>query len=410
MVTGTQKANKDGQDQQENKTSAHALARVNGKRHHGQTTIGEPVERLAALLEQHQGEHHVVVIHAFPDPDAISSAYAHRLISAHYGITVDIIYTGTISHRQNIALVKLLDIVTMPYEPTMDLGQYDAAVFVDNQATTSMEVANALKDAVVPVLAVVDHHEMQQDLKPKFIDMRQIGATATIYAQYLEHGPVRLDKSQHEHVIAATALMHGIMSDTGGFVRAGPDDFTAAGYLSHFVDVDLLDQIMSQSRPRQTMDIIHQALGSRILVESFSIAGVGYLREEDRDTISQTSAFLLTEENVHTALVYGIMLGDDGRESLVGSLRTSRPIHNADELIKEVFGKDETGRYYGGGKRDAGGFQIPIGFLSGDGLDDYRELKWNVYDEQVKQRLFTRIGVQQSGKGSQTVVSAVRQL
>jgi nanoRNase/pAp phosphatase (c-di-AMP/oligoRNAs hydrolase) len=402
MVTGAQKA-RNG-NQQMKQAPGRVAVRGNGK-HRQEQINGDPATRLDSLLRQHQEERHVIVIHAFPDPDAISSAFAHRLISAQYGITADIIYTGTISHRQNVALVKLLDIVITPYDATMDLGQYDAAVFVDNQATTSVDVAEALKVAPVPVLAVVDHHELQQDLKPAFIDLRQIGATATIYTQYLEHGLVKLDKSQHDHVIAATALMHGIMSDTGGFVRAGEEDFQAAGYLSHFADTDLLDQIMSQSRPRQTMDIIHQALGSRVVAENFSIAGVGYLREGDRDTIAQTSAFLLTEENVHTALVYGIMLSDDGREKLVCSLRTSRPIHNADEFIKEVFGKDEAGRYYGGGKRDAGGFEIPVGFLSGDGRDEYRQMKWKVYDAQVKQRMFAHMGVERPGNEGQSVIA-----
>ena len=46
----------------------------------------------------------------FPDPDAISSAYTHQLISALFEIEVDIFYSGEISHQQNIALVKLLGI------------------------------------------------------------------------------------------------------------------------------------------------------------------------------------------------------------------------------------------------------------------------------------------------------------
>jgi len=60
---------------------------------------------IAELLEKHRGEKHLVILHEFPDPDAISSAFAHKLISAEYNIDVDITYTGKISHSQNIALV-----------------------------------------------------------------------------------------------------------------------------------------------------------------------------------------------------------------------------------------------------------------------------------------------------------------
>jgi hypothetical protein len=38
-------------------------------------------EELAALLEAHRGEPHIVVLQSFPDPDAISSALAHQLIA-----------------------------------------------------------------------------------------------------------------------------------------------------------------------------------------------------------------------------------------------------------------------------------------------------------------------------------------
>ena len=67
-------------------------------------------EELAALLEAHRGQRHVVVIQSFPDPDAISSALAHQLIASRYGIECDIAYNGLISHHENIALVELLDI------------------------------------------------------------------------------------------------------------------------------------------------------------------------------------------------------------------------------------------------------------------------------------------------------------
>ena len=52
-------------------------------------------------------------------------------------------------------------------------------------------------------------------------------------------------------------------------------------------------------------------MGGRIVAENFSIAGIGYLRAEDRDAIPQAADFLLTEENVHTVIVYGIVTSSD---------------------------------------------------------------------------------------------------
>jgi nanoRNase/pAp phosphatase (c-di-AMP/oligoRNAs hydrolase) len=47
----------------------------------------------------------------------------------------------------------------------------------------------------------------------------------------------------------------------------------------------------------------------------------------------------------------------------------------------------------------AGGFQIPMGFLSGGESEEFRKRKWEVFDAQIKQRIFAKIGVrgQQSG-------------
>lgn len=347
---------------------------------------------LKQTLSAHQGKYHVIVLQDFPDPDAISSAYAHQLISAEFGIETDIIHAGRVSHEQNIALVHLLEIELIKYDGKLP-RKYDAAVFVDNQGTTCETIVAALEDAGVLPLIVIDHHEPQERLEPTFSDVRPVGATATIYADYLAQGLVKMDASKKEHTIAATALMHGLITDTHNFIRAGKADFQAASYLSQFADAKLLAQIMSQSHTKQVMETIRKALGNRMLVESYSIAGIGYLRAEDRDAIPQAADFLLTEENVHTAIVYGIVAESDQVEKVVGSMRTSRITINPDEFIKEAFGKDPAGHYYGGGKVSAGGFEIPVGFLSGTHADGYRDTKWQVYDNQVKHKILTKIGV-----------------
>jgi nanoRNase/pAp phosphatase (c-di-AMP/oligoRNAs hydrolase) len=359
-----------------------------------QPTSPAPAPTLASVLEARRGERHIIVLQDFPDPDAISSAYAHELISAEYGIATDIVYGGRISHQQNIALVKLLGIELQRYGEGFDLSGYAGAVYVDNQGTTASGIVRALEAAGVPAVAVVDHHELQERLKPEFADIRRTGATATIYTAYLQDGPVKLDRARREHVVAATALTLGILTDTNNFVQAGEADLLAAAYLSQFRDADWLRQIVSQARSKQTMEVIRRALGNHVIAESFSIAGIGYLRAGDRDAIPQAADFLLTEENVHTAIVYGIVTGDDGEETVVGSMRTVKLTLSPDEFIKEVFGRDADGRYFGGGKTTAGGFEIPIGFLSGGHNDEYRELKWQVYDAQVKRRILAKIGVE----------------
>jgi nanoRNase/pAp phosphatase (c-di-AMP/oligoRNAs hydrolase) len=353
----------------------------------------EPERTISEVLEKHRGERHLIVLHEYPDPDAIASGYAHRIISAAFDIETNILYAGTISHPQNRALVRALDASLVPYSEGFDFSSYHAAVFVDHQGTTVGEIVERLDAAGVKLLLVVDHHEIQDQYRFEFSDVRKTGSVSTIYAEYLRKGAIDLDKSNRNHVVMATALMHGILTDTGSFVRATDEDFEAAAYLSGFRDSELLQLIMSQARSKQVMDIIRRALKNRMNVENYSIAGVGYLRAEDRDAIPETVDFLLTEENVHTAIVYGIVRNDKNDEMLVGSLRTDKYTLNPDEFIKGALGGDAAGRYFGGGKQSAGGFSIPVGFLSGDYAERFSELKWDVYDQQIKAKILTKIGV-----------------
>ncbi len=93
-------------------------------------------------------------------------------------------------------------------------------------------------------------------------------------------------------------------------------------------------------------------------------------------------------------IVYGIVLNDNQEELLSGSFRTSKlPLIDADTFIKETFGKSENGDYFGGGKQEAAGFSVPVGFLAGTYGNEYEELKWKMFDLQVKQKIFTKIGV-----------------
>jgi len=357
-------------------------------------SISDYYEIFFKVLEDHQGEKHVIVLQNYPDPDAIASSCAHRLLSSGFNIETDIIYSGKISHQQNIAMVRLLGIELINYDGTMDLSQYQGAVFVDNQGTACEEIVTALNAAEIPPIIVVDHHEPQDRINPQFKDIRKnVGATSTIYSEYLERWKSPLDKSYKEHVVVATALFHGILTDTGEFIQAGSQDFNALRFLSNFRDADLLEKIMSQSRSKQTMEVIHTALGERTVAESFSIAGIGFIRAEDRDAIPQAADFLLTEENVHTAIVYGIVSSDNSEERVIGSLRTSKLTLDPDQFIKEVFGKNVRGYYFGGGRPTAGGFEIPVGFLSGGQAEEFQDIKWQVFDKQIKLKIFNKIGV-----------------
>lgn len=361
------------------------------------TPLQESAQRaaeLARLLASRSGERHLVALQDFPDPDAISAGLAYREVARCFGIEVDVMYDGQISHPENLALVNLLNLRLVRFEEGMEMEGYNAAIFVDNQGTTT-HLTERLAAAGVPTLAVIDHHDPQDVLDPIFSDVRPVGAAATLIAEYLESGELlRMDPANETHVRLATALMHGLHSETDGFVHARPPEYRAAAYLSGFMDTDLLERVLCVQKSHATLRIIEEALHRRMVRNGFSVAGVGCLRMADRDAIPQAADFLLTEENVHTVIVYGLLNDDDGREVISGSLRTNKPTLRVDRFLKDCLGSDDRGRPYGGGRARAGGFEIDVGFLTGDDDDDEQQrLKWTLFDRRIRRKIFEAAGV-----------------
>jgi nanoRNase/pAp phosphatase (c-di-AMP/oligoRNAs hydrolase) len=243
----------------------------------------------------------------------------------------------------------------------------------------------------------LDNADPEAVLDPIFSDVRPMAAAATMFAEYLASGALlTLETGNEHHCRLATALMHGLHSETDGFVRARPPEYQAAGYLSRFMDSDLLEKVLCVQKSRGTMRVIEAALHARTVRNGFSVAGVGYVRWADRDAIPVAADFLLTEENVHTSIVYGLLGEEDGREVVTGSLRTLSSTMQVDRFLRDALGDDLRGRPYGGGRSRAGGFEIELGFLKGDEDDPVgQELKWALYDRRVRRKIFREAGVEE---------------
>ncbi|MFM8005155.1 MAG: bifunctional oligoribonuclease/PAP phosphatase NrnA, partial [Dolichospermum sp.] len=76
----------------------------------GGSLASQKSEELQRTLLGHRNERQLVILQDFPDPDALSCAWSYQLIAQQYDIKCDIIYAGTLSHQENIALVKLTNL------------------------------------------------------------------------------------------------------------------------------------------------------------------------------------------------------------------------------------------------------------------------------------------------------------
>lgn len=362
--------------------------------------MNEPVRRLplpqqdrierargfADALSQAKGKHLLIPLRGHPNPDGIASALAQAHIAQRLGIGKTTIgYSHELSHRENRALVKLLNLELRKMKNVGDIDKVDFIGLVDAY-DLDPELAGADN---VEVLTIVDHHRPHTPPRARFVDMRgDVGATATIFVEYLsELFPMSADQDEDRRV--ATALMHGLATDTDDFTLARATDFRAAAQLADICDRELLQDLSRRLIAPSAMDVIARALAALVVRRNFAMAGVGFVAESERDTIAQAADFLIRREDIDTVVVYGIV----NDRFIEGSLRTHSPSVDPAVWLEQAFGHDERGRAYGGGRRDKGGFKIPIGFL---GRATDRAQLWSLVEHAARQALLRQLGEEPS--------------
>jgi nanoRNase/pAp phosphatase (c-di-AMP/oligoRNAs hydrolase) len=338
---------------------------------------------LVGVLERRRGQKLVLAIRGFPDPDSIACAMAMNHIASHHGVDSLILYFDEISHEENRALVKKLGVEMIRCEPKFSFEAFDGCVIMDAQVPElPVDPGKPL-----PLVAFIDHHKQIGSPSAEFVDIREdLGATSSILAEYLAAGAAPMRARDPEHEKLATALMHGIRSDTDDFFSAREADYRAAAYLAPLADLDLLRTISYQAISPRTMDVTQRALEKKIIRDTFLLAGVGFVREEDRDAIGQAADYLVRREGIDTVIVYGIV----NDRWIDGSLRTNSAKIDPDRLLKELFGADDAGRPYGGGRAEKGGFRIPIGTFA---FCTDRDLLWKISQRTIEDMVFSKLGL-----------------
>ena len=361
-----------------------------------ETTMTDPVRRLpfttvapearaktfADALGAAKGKHLCIALRGHPDPDGIACAVAQAHIAQRLGVArTTIAYCHELSHRENRALVKLLGLDLRKVKSMKEIDYPDFLALVD-----AHDLDPDYTDADnIEVLTIVDHHRVQSPPKARYVDLRyDVGATATIFVEYLQElSP--LDEEAEEDRRIATALMHGLATDTDDFMLARPTDFRAAAQIAEVCDRDLLADLSRRLIAPTAMDVIARALASLYVRRNFAMAGVGFVAETERDTIAQAADFLVRREDIDTVVVFGIV----SEKFIEGSLRTHSPSVDPAVWLEQAFGVDERGKAYGGGRRDKGGFRIPIGFL---GRVTDRQQLWGLVEQAARTALLKMLG------------------
>ena len=234
----------------------------------------EPVRRLqipqppemrargfAEAMTAAKGKHVLIALRGHPDPDGIACAIAQAHIAQRMGVaSTTIAYCHELSHRENRALVKLLGLDLRKLKSFREVEKVDFISLVD-----AHELDPDYTDFEgIETLSIVDHHRSNIPPKARFVDLRlDVGATATIFVEYLQE-LTPLDADIEEDRRIATALMHGLSTDTDDFMLARAGDFRAAGDIAEVCDRDLLTDLSRRLIAPTAMDVMARALASLV--------------------------------------------------------------------------------------------------------------------------------------------------
>jgi len=331
-------------------------------------------EVLSADAETH------VVVHNFPDPDAISSAMGVIQLIKFLGYKAgNIYYTGEISHPQNKSMVTLLNANLMNYEnePFED-GSSVILVDCNNIGEESNQMLIDPKN--VKIVAVIDHHKGKHPKGAK-VDSRLVGSSASIVWEYLKKA--KFDFDSDDGKILSTALVTGIFTDTQSLMSDTIDnlDFDAYQYLLQKVDKQKLKSIMNYPLPSYLFELRQRAFlkENQRVDESVMIAGIGIINASKRDALPIIADELLRMTGITTSIVFAIV--DDNIDI---SVRSSDITLDIAKFVQTVF-------HSGGGKQGAGRSTIPLGFFSMNGNDELNSDIWDVAKKMVMNKVITAV-------------------
>jgi len=275
--------------------------------------------------------------HNYPDPDAISSAFALKELLSHFNIETKLCYEGAIDKLSSTKMLDLLQIEIHPHQEIADmLTPSDMIILVDCQKNSGNTT-----DFTGDELAVIDHHPQNFRAEYQYCDIRSTGACASIIASYFREAGITPSEN------AATAMLYGIRMDTLQFSRGVTAfDVEMFGYLFPFVNQTMMQQL--ETNNMEFTDL--QAYGMSIKNTSiYGKVGFSYVDFNCPDAlVAILSDFLLSLVEVEIAVIYAKR--DDGYKF---SIRSERTDANAGQIASLGLSKWGSG---GGHTFMAGGF------------------------------------------------------
>jgi nanoRNase/pAp phosphatase (c-di-AMP/oligoRNAs hydrolase) len=275
------------------------------------------LERLLSINET--CENILILIQHDPDPDALASGLALRVLLGRNKQTAPIATFGTITRNENQTMSRLLDIPLIQISEK-DLKNYSKIAMVDVQPPY-------FNNPSIRGDIVFDHHPVNDTYDSQFTDIRTAcGSTSTILGKYLIDGGYKITPR------LATALTYGIKSDTMFLDRDITDaDIEVFTSIYPLANLNMLRQIEHAMLDYREVDSFARALRHLTVIEKMIFAWLGTVANED--IIPRIADFCLQIVGAEWAFVSGIHEGN-----LSCSVRNVGYVKHAGELIQKTFG------------------------------------------------------------------------
>ena len=319
-------------------------------------TLSKHIEPKGDGLEVNDAPTIAVMVHSNPDPDCIGAAKGFEKLVKHWNqeAKVIIVYEGEISHPQNKAMVKVLNI-SMTHRDEIGRDDKDLVNAADYFVVIDVMPERCDMGKIKPLM-VVDHHPV--DTKNAIIkDIRQVGSCCTMIWDYLKKSGVEFDEKSDDDSNIATAMLIGLKTDTMDLIsdKVTDLDFEAFKNLLGIANRTKLASIVNYPIPSYLFGLRSRLEdeGNCLSDNGLYIGGLGYIPPNKRDALPTIAEERARTEGIDTAFIFAIV-GD----RIEVCVRSNSPSVDVKTLCHQIFGKA-----HGGGHPRAGAVKIPIPFL-----------------------------------------------
>src|SRR6266545_3490479 len=265
------------------------------------------------------GDRVLILMQDDPDPDAIASALALRVLLGRNKASASIATFGRVTRPENVAMLEILDI-DVDEITARTVHEFDRVAMVDVQPTF-------LEQGPAEVDLVIDHHPEDRPVRARLKDVRPgYGATSTIMTEHLRAADVKITQR------LATALLYGIKSDTLHLERGGTRaDMEAFAFLHLLANHNALRRIERPELPEAALDVLAHGIARRQLVHGVMFSHLGTVGSGD--LVPQFADLFLQVEGAEWSVVSAVV----GSEIHV-SVRNVGYVKSAGDVVRHAFG------------------------------------------------------------------------